>query len=198
MTEVRAQNHFVVHVPSKRQIGFGDLVAAAALLPLPDESALRYKPASEYRYVGQDIAITDLDAILTGTATFGQDVTVPVMVYASIERPPVFGGRLRTVDDAKTRQVPGVVRTAILEPHTPPYGFQPLGGVAVIADNTWRAFKAARLLKFRWDKAPYPENSAAMALRAIASAGIRPPFDCMMLKRPLKPRAARASENRVT
>ena len=174
VTEVRAQNHIVVHEASNRQIGFGELVAAASRLPLPDETVLQYKPESEYRYVGQDIAITDLDDIVRGAATFGQDVRVPGMVYASIERPPVFGGRLRTVDDSRTRQVPGVVNTAIIKPQTPPYGFQALGGVAVLADNTWAAMQGRRQLQLDWDLGPHATHDSA-AYRREMEATVRQP-----------------------
>src|ERR1700722_734679 len=79
---------------------------------------------------------------------------MPGMVYASIERPPVFGGKLVSVDDAEARKVPGVQQTLTLDGLKPPYGFQPLGGVAVIADNTWTAMQARKKLKIEWDLGP--------------------------------------------
>ncbi|MBZ4275851.1 hypothetical protein LAN30_24930, partial [Mycobacterium tuberculosis] len=84
-------------------------------------------------------------------ATFGIDIRLPGMVYATVCANPHLGGTMLSCDDSAAEKAKGVLKIVPVK-----------GGVGVIADNTWRAFKAARLLKFRWDKAPYPENSAAM------------------------------------
>ena len=91
---------------------------------------------------------------MVGKAIYGMDAKVPGMVYASIERCPVVGGKLKSVDDADAKKVPGVTQTAIIEPFKPPYMFQPLGGVAVIANNTWAAFQGRKKLKPDWDFGP--------------------------------------------
>ena len=82
---------------------------------------------------------------------FGIDAKMPGMVYASIERPPVMGGKISSVDDSEARKVTGVSETVQIEPMKPPYGFQALGGVAVIADNTWAAMQGRKKLKVDWD-----------------------------------------------
>ena len=66
------------------------------------------------------------------------------MVHASIEHPPVLGGTVRSVDDAAAQKVRGVQQTVTLDTFKPPHGFQPLGGVAVIGDNTWAVLKGRR------------------------------------------------------
>ena len=76
---------------------------------------------------------------------------MPGMVYASIERSPVFGGTLVKYDDAETRKVAGVQQTLVIDPSEAAYSFQPLGGVAVIADNTWAAMQGRKKLKIDWD-----------------------------------------------
>ena len=73
------------------------------------------------------------------------------MVYASIEHPAVLGGKVKTLDDQDTLKVAGVRQTVSLDPFKPPAAFQPLGGVAVIADNTWAAFEGRKKLKIDWD-----------------------------------------------
>jgi isoquinoline 1-oxidoreductase beta subunit len=73
------------------------------------------------------------------------------MVYASIERPPVLGGKLRTFDDTEAKKVTGVLQTVVIEEAKPPYGFQALGGVAVIAENTWAASQGRKKLKVDWE-----------------------------------------------
>ena len=154
VSECRARNHEVVHAKSDRKLGFGELVALASKQPVPKKEQLKFKPAAEYRYVGKLVPIADLEDILAGHALFGMDARVPGMVYASIERSPVFGGKLKTYDDVEARKVRGVSKTLTIPPFTPPYAFQPLGGVAVIADNTWAAMQGRRKLTIDWDLGP--------------------------------------------
>src|ERR1700682_2137594 len=75
-------------------------------------------------------------------------------VYASIEHPPVLGGKIKTYDDKDALQVKGVSQTVTIDTFTPPWGFQPLGGVAVIANNTWSAFQGRKKLNVSWDDGP--------------------------------------------
>jgi isoquinoline 1-oxidoreductase beta subunit len=76
---------------------------------------------------------------------------MPGMVYASIARSPVFGGKMKSFNDQETRKVRGVKQTVELPAFKPPHGFQALGGVAVIADNTWAAKKGREQLKVEWE-----------------------------------------------
>jgi isoquinoline 1-oxidoreductase beta subunit len=153
-SECKAKNHEVLHAKSDRKLGFGELVALAAKQPVPKKEHLRFKSPAEYRYVGKNVPIADLDDILAGHAVFGMDARMPGMVYASIEHPPVFGGKLKSFDDAEARKVRGVSKTLTIPSFKPPYGFQPLGGVAVIADNTWAAMQGRRKLKIDWELGP--------------------------------------------
>ena len=70
--------------------------------------------------------------------------TVDGMVYASVERPPVLGGKVKSFDDKDALKVAGVPQTVPIDPFQPPPAFQPLGGIAVIADNTWAAFQGTQ------------------------------------------------------
>src|SRR3984885_6650723 len=151
VSECHAKNHEIVHSASNRKLGFGELVALAPKQPVPKAEDLKFKSPDEYRYIGKEVPIADLDAITEGRATFGMDARMPGMVYASIERSPVIGGTLKSVDDAEARKVRGVAQTVTMAPFTSPWGFQPLGGVAVIADNTWAAMQGRRKLKIDWD-----------------------------------------------
>ncbi|HVY93507.1 MAG TPA: xanthine dehydrogenase family protein molybdopterin-binding subunit [Bryobacteraceae bacterium] len=157
-TECKAQLHEVIHTPSGRKAGYGSLVAAAASLPVPKPETLQFKKKSEWRYIGDHAPsaqqIVDLADICTGKATYGMDVKRDGMLYASIEHPPVMGGKVRSLDDKAALQVKGVHQTMTIDTFTPPYAFQPLGGVAVIADNTWAAFQGRKQLKIEWDNGP--------------------------------------------
>jgi isoquinoline 1-oxidoreductase subunit beta len=149
--ECKAQNHFIVHSGSGRKLGFGELVALAAKRSVPKKEELKFKSPAEYRYIGKDMPIVDREEICTGKAIFGVDAKMPGMVYASIERSPVLGGKLKSYDDKETKAVRGVEQTVVLPAFTPPHGFKALGGVAVIANNTWAAMKGREKLKVEWE-----------------------------------------------
>jgi isoquinoline 1-oxidoreductase beta subunit len=150
-TECRTEPHFVIHAPSGRRAGFGELAAAAAKIPAPEKGQFRLKQPEAWRYIGKGTKSVDLQKLCTGKAIYGMDARVDGMVYASIEHPPVIGGKVKTCDDGEARKVPGVRQTIAIDPFKPPPAFQPLGGVAVIADNTWAAFQGRKKLKIEWE-----------------------------------------------
>ncbi|MBV9405858.1 MAG: xanthine dehydrogenase family protein molybdopterin-binding subunit [Acidobacteriaceae bacterium] len=155
VTECRAQNHQVIHSPSGRKLTYGELAAAAAKQPMPRKEELQFKSAADFRYIGKGVPSVDLSDICTGRGIYGFDAHVPGMVYASIERPPVLGGQLKGYDDHEARKIAGVQQTVVIEGAQPPYGFQALGGVAVIANNTWAASEGRKKLKIDWEYGPH-------------------------------------------
>jgi isoquinoline 1-oxidoreductase beta subunit len=142
--------HEVVHLPSKRALGFGALVPAAAKLPVPKAIALR--PEKELSQIAAaSLPLLDGPAYVDGSAVFGADVVLPNMLIAVIARPPVVGGKLVRHDASRALKVPGVKRVVLMPEPTPPYMFQPWGGVAVVATNTWAALKGRAALDLTWD-----------------------------------------------
>jgi isoquinoline 1-oxidoreductase subunit beta len=152
--ECSTELNFVMHKTSGRRLGYGELAAAAAKLPVPKKEDVPLKDRSQWRYIGKDNALFDLPDMVTGKAVFGMDVAMPGMVYASVEHPPVLGQKVKSYDDKAALQVRGVKQTLTIAPFKPPHHFQPLGGVAVIADNTWAAFRGRKALKVDWDASP--------------------------------------------
>jgi isoquinoline 1-oxidoreductase beta subunit len=151
VSECESDLHVIVHRASKRKAGYGELASAAAKLPVPKKEELQFKPKSAWRYIGKGATSYDLVDLCTGKAGFGMDAHVSGMVYASVEHPPVLGGKVKSYDDKAPLQVKGVTQTIPIKPFTPPHHFQPLGGVAVIADNTWAAFQGRKKLNVAWD-----------------------------------------------
>jgi isoquinoline 1-oxidoreductase subunit beta len=145
----KAANGFVTH--GSKKAGYGELTSLAAQQPVPKPETLKFKSPAEYRYIGKGVPITDLDDLVSGHGTYGMDAKMPGMVYASIEHPPVVGGTVKSVDDSEALKVRGVKQTVQIDKYKGPYGFQPLGGVAVIADNTWAAMQGRKKLKVDWD-----------------------------------------------
>jgi isoquinoline 1-oxidoreductase beta subunit len=155
VSEVQAQLHEVVHKPTGRKLGYGQLAATAAGLPVPAPDKIKLKDPSAFRYIGKGtVRIADIVDITTGKAIYGQDVMLPGMKFAVIARPPVLGGKVASVDTAAALKVPGVEKIVTLQPTPAPYKFGPLGGVAVIARNTWAALKGRDALKIAWDDGP--------------------------------------------
>jgi len=143
--------HVVSHKTSNRTLGYGELAALAAKQPVPKKEELKLKSPQEWRYIGKPAPGYDVTDVCAGKPLFGMDVRVDGMVYAAIAHPPVLGGKVKSVDDSATLKVKGVTKTIPIDPFIPPHHFQPLGGVAVIADNTWSAFKGRKNLKIEWD-----------------------------------------------
>jgi isoquinoline 1-oxidoreductase subunit beta len=154
-TECRAQNHKVVHVPTGKSLGYGELATTAAALKTPKLSAVTLKQPSQFRYIGKGaVQMIDLHDITTGHATYAQDVHVDGMKYAVVARPPVVGGKVVSFDSAAAMKVPGVLKVVKIAPTPAPAKFAPLGGVAVIANSTWAALKGREVLNVKWDDGP--------------------------------------------
>ncbi len=167
--------HFVVHRASGRKLGYGELAAAAAKLPVPKIEDLKLKSRSEWRYIGKESnSLFDLPDMVTGKAIFGMDATMPGMVFASIEHPPVLGQKIKSYDDKAALKVPGVKQTLTIDTVKQPHVFQPLGGVAVIADNTWAAFKGRKSLKIEWDSSPHSVYNSAAYRKTIEATSQKP------------------------
>ncbi|WP_017905772.1 xanthine dehydrogenase family protein molybdopterin-binding subunit [Pseudomonas asplenii] len=150
--ECRAQLHKVIHSPSGRELGYGALAAAAGALAVPARDSLRLKQPAEFRYIGKEStrAIDGAD-IVNGRALYGADIHFDKMAYAAVARPRVYGGKLKSFDATAALKVPGVIKVLEIEPRPLPSEFQPLGGVAVIASNTWAAIKGREALNIVWD-----------------------------------------------
>jgi isoquinoline 1-oxidoreductase subunit beta len=175
--ECSTEPHFVLHRASGRKLGYGELAADAAKLPVPkkEDLPLPLKKRSEWRYIGKETnSLFDLPEIVTGKAIFGMDATMPGMVYASVEHPPVLGQKIKSYDDKAALKVPGVQKTLTIDPFKPPHLFQPLGGVAVIADNTYAAFKGRKSLKIEWESSPHSSYNSAEFRRTLEATSRQP------------------------
>ncbi len=173
-SEVFARQHEVVHRASGRTLGFGALVASARSLPMPPPARLRIKEPAERRWQGKRMPSIDLVPVTTGTAVFGADVRLPGMKVAVIARPPVWGATIVSVDDSAALKVPGVERIVRIPPAALPGAYLPLGGVAVIARNTWAALRGRDALKINWDAGANGAHESG-AYRASLETSIRSP-----------------------
>lgn len=175
VSEVQARQHTLLHTPTGRRLGFGEVAADAARLPLPAPEQLKLKDPAQFRYIGQGkVRAVDSEAIARGQAQYGMDMRLPGMVYAVVARPPVLGGKLRSVDSTEALKVSGVLRVIELPGFTGAPMFKPLGGVAVVATNTWAAMQGRKALKITWDDGPHASYNSATYRAELEAAARRP------------------------
>jgi isoquinoline 1-oxidoreductase beta subunit len=152
LAEVAANNHEVVHRSTNRKLGYGALAKAASHLPVPARQTLRLKAPTQFRYIGKgDVKIVDGPDIVAGRGMYGIDTQLDGLLYAVVARPAVYGGKVVSHDATAALKVPGVVRVIEIPGTPPPSEFQPLGGIAVIATNTWAAIQGRNALKIQWN-----------------------------------------------
>jgi isoquinoline 1-oxidoreductase beta subunit len=144
----------VVHGANGARLSYGVLAEAAAKLPVPADAAIKLKSRAAWRYIGTAMPVVDMDDILHGRAVYGIDIALPGMKHASIERPPSYGGRVKSFDPSEALKVRGVERVVEVPCAAPPSGFLPLGGIAVIANSTWAAIQGRQKLHVEWDAGP--------------------------------------------
>ncbi|MGB7657295.1 MAG: molybdopterin cofactor-binding domain-containing protein, partial [Pseudolabrys sp.] len=142
----RAQNGEVSHPPTGRTIKYGALAADAAAIPVPDKVVL--KRPQDFALIGKPAKRLDTPAKVNGTAVYGIDVRPPGVKIATLAQSPVFGGRVKSVDDTAAKAVRGVRQIVRLD-----------DAVAVIADHMGAAKKGLAALMIEWDDGPHPKLS---------------------------------------
>jgi isoquinoline 1-oxidoreductase beta subunit len=159
-TSCRAQNGEVLHPPTGRSIKYGALAADAARMPVPEKVAL--KRPQDFRLIGTPAKRLDTPAKVDGTAIYGIDVRPAGVKIATLAQSPVFGGRLKNVDDTAAKAVNGVRQIVRLE-----------DAVAVVADHMGAAKKGLAALKIEWDDGPHAKLSTEEIARALDQATLR-------------------------
>jgi isoquinoline 1-oxidoreductase subunit beta len=151
--EVTAERQQVRHQRSGRRLTYGELALQAAREPLPSADRVRLKSPAQFRYIGRrNSRLIDGADIVRGRAAYGIDTRLDGMLYAVVARSAVLGGRPARYDAAAALAVPGVVRVVEVASHPLPAQSFPLGGVAVLARNTWAAIRGREALKIEWDE----------------------------------------------
>ncbi|MFL5283647.1 MAG: molybdopterin cofactor-binding domain-containing protein [Rhodopila sp.] len=175
VSEVKAQNHEIIHIPTGRKLGYGELATDAAAQPVVDASQLKLKDPKDFRYIGKgQVGIVDLHDITTGKAMYGIDTRLPGMKYAVIARPPVVGGKLVSFDATDAMKVSGVEKVIEVQGWPWPSKFQPVGGVAVIARNTGAAIKGRDALKVVWDDGANAKYDSVAYRQELEEAARKP------------------------
>ncbi len=171
--EVRVEGHRVVH--GARTADFGEFAEAAMERPVPAFEDLAFKDPADFRYIGKGrVQIYDLHDITTGEAVYGGDVSLPGMLVAAIARPPVVGGRVKSLDASAAEGAPGVRAVVQLEGAGLGSKFAPLGGVAVVAETTWHAMRARDMLEIEWDHGPHASYDSGPFMQEMVATAEKP------------------------
>jgi isoquinoline 1-oxidoreductase beta subunit len=163
--ECTAREGRIIH-NSGKSLSYGELAATASTLDVPANPTL--KDPKDFNILGKSMPRLDIPLKVTGKAVYGIDMELEGMVYASVERCPVFGSALVSYDDSAALKVKGVIRTAKVQRTL---GKNHYDGVAVIAENYWAALKGRRALKVQWDDQGYDKfnsNDYEQHLRELA------------------------------
>ena len=149
--ELTVADGVITHTASGRSTSYGKIAAAAAKLPAPDPKSIKLKDPKDWKIAGKPLPRLDTGDKLDGSKVYAIDVQLPGMLCAAIKACPVFGGKLKSHDEAKIVGMPGVRRAVKVNDST----------VAVVADTWWRAKKALDALPIVWDEGPGASQSDA-------------------------------------
>ena len=158
-----ADNGKIVNTITLESFTYGELVCDAAKMPIPQNVAL--KNIKDFKLVGKSRQRINLKDLHNGTAKFGIDIKLPGMLYAVLERAPVLDGKPVSVDDREAYKVPGVKKIYTIPGTGAPMHVR--AAVAVVAENTWAAIKARKLLKVVWDEGKRNTDSTAALFRTF-------------------------------
>lgn len=162
---LKVENATITDPASGKSLTYGALAAKAAAMDAP--ASITLKERKDWKLLGKSQPRVDMRAKVTGAPVFGIDVTLPDMVHATVKMNPRLGGRMNSYDAKAALAIPGVIKVIEINSQ---FGH----GLAVIADNTWTAFKAAGALEVVWGEAPYPADTAAIMAKidgALAAGG---------------------------
>lgn len=142
-----AEHHEVKNTQNKQTLSYGELVSIAANIDVPTTPILKNK--ADFKYIGKALPRHNQKDIIQGQLTYGVDTKIPGLKYAAITHCPVFGGKLKTLNKHDVLKSPGVIDIVEIPRFNVPYGS--IGGVAVVADNSWTAQQALKKLTIEWD-----------------------------------------------
>jgi isoquinoline 1-oxidoreductase beta subunit len=144
--ECTADSGFIIHTPSKKKLGFGELANAASAIEVPKEVPL--KDRKDFKLIGKPIKNVRNKEIVTGKPLYGLDVYKEGMVHAMIQRPPAFGTKIKSIDSAAAKAAPGILDVVQFQQN-----------VAIVGNSTWQIMKAKKLLKVEYEKEGKIESS---------------------------------------
>jgi isoquinoline 1-oxidoreductase subunit beta len=157
-SECTAANSVITHTPSGRKTTYGKVVEAAAKLTPPADADVKLKDPKDWKIAGKPLKRLDTADKTTGKMIYGIDVTLPGMLNAALKECPVFGGKLKSYDEAKVTGMKGVKKVVRVNDST----------VAVVADTWWHAKTAIEALPIVWDEGENAKVSSESIAKWLA------------------------------
>jgi len=156
VSQLSTADSFVNHSASGKKASYAELASVAAKQKVPAQEELQFKKTADYRLLGKRITGVDNHLIVTGSPLFGIDTTVPGMLYATFTKCRTIGGKVISDNLDEIKALPGVIDAFVMDGNVDVYKYDSSNaelssGVAIVANNTWQAFKARRSLKIQWD-----------------------------------------------
>jgi isoquinoline 1-oxidoreductase beta subunit len=145
--ECTADNGFIIHKPSGKKLGYGELATAASTIEMPKEVPL--KDSKDFKLIGKPIRNIKNKDIITGKPIYGLDFYREGMVIAMVQRPPAFGTKIKSINDAAVKTSPGILDVVKFQEN-----------VAIVGKTTWEIMKAKKLLEVEYEKAGNIESTA--------------------------------------
>jgi isoquinoline 1-oxidoreductase subunit beta len=182
LSECTTQSGCVQHQATGKTLTYGELSSKAAALPCPTLDNVPLKDPKDYTIIGKSQTGVDTRSIISGKPLFGIDVALPGMLYASIEKCPVFGGKVKSANLDQVKQMPGVRQVLVIDgtlklaAYTPPEpGMEP--GIAIVAGSWWQAQKARKALRVEWETGPAGGQSSESFQRQADTLLQAPPVN---------------------
>ncbi len=163
-SECYASRGRIYHRSTDRSLGYGELAATAATLPVPDLKSLKLKE-TDFKIIGQSTPGVDVPDIVNGKPIFGIDFTMPGMLFAAYQKCPVYGGKVVSANVDEVKKLPGVRDAFVVQSDLKvgpvmegDPGLEP--GVAIVAETWWAAQSARQKLNVKWDEGPGADQSS--------------------------------------
>ena len=163
MQSCRTESGWVIHPDGSQRLPYGDLVEAAAELPVPQRSEVQLKDPKVFSLIGSPASLYDARGMVSGSARYGSDLQVPSMLYATVARCPVHGGSVASFDASEAKAVAGVRDVIPID-----------RGIAVVADSAWAAIQGRAALEVSWDEGRYAEWSSASIRQQLMEKAPQP------------------------
>jgi isoquinoline 1-oxidoreductase beta subunit len=155
----RTEPGWVIHPDGSQRLAYGELAEAAGQLATSKQPQVKLKDPKEFRIIGTPVPLYDAPTMVNGSTIFACDVRLPNMLYATVARCPVFGGKVAGFDASKAKAVAGVRDVIQID-----------RGLAVVAESTWAALQGRAALQVAWDEGSLAGWSSAGALQETIDA----------------------------
>ena len=146
-SECTTSKGFVIHEKTGKKLGYGELAERASKLPVPADVPLKNR--KDFKLIGSPVRNVENKKIITGKGVFGLDFFREGMVLAMIQRPPAFGTKVKSVDAAAAKSMPGIIDVVTFN-----------NNVAIVGKTTWEIIKARRVIKIEYEKDGNIESSS--------------------------------------